>query len=71
MTAADPSSSFLAGPHQGLRRNAARTALELFPGITTYCSDGWGRQRAEAKCEVLRRLLLHYNMFFSRRAFLA
>lgn len=31
-------SSFRAGPHQGLRRNAARTALELFPGMTTY----WG-----------------------------
>lgn len=30
-------SSFRAGPHHGLRRNAARTALELFPGITTYC----------------------------------
>lgn len=29
-------SSFRAGPHQGLRRKAARIALELFPGMTTY-----------------------------------
>lgn len=39
-TAADRSCSFLAGPHQGRRRNAARTALELLPGITTYFSGG-------------------------------
>lgn len=44
--AADTSSSFRAGPHHGLRRKAASTALELFPGITTYL-ERWKEDRAE------------------------
>lgn len=54
--AAETSSSFRAGPHHGLRRKAANTALELFPGITTYFGR-WKEQAPRSKHKKLVRTL--------------
>lgn len=53
--AADTSSSLRAGPHHGLRRKAANTALELFPGITTY----FGRWREATRSEREKLMSTH------------